>query len=1072
MKSKNRNVKLFLFTRSFALLLFLIAISSGVFAQKIEVNGTVVDQNNAPLIGATVVEIGTTNGVITNIDGRYSITSLSNNPKLRFSSVGFSTQEIAVAGKSIIDVVLKEDFARIDEVVVVGYGVQKKSDLTGSVSSVSGEQLSRLAASGVDQALQGKAAGVNVIQNTGMPGGKISIQIRGISSINGTDPLVIIDGMPGSLNGLSPDNIESIEILKDASSAAIYGSSGGNGVILVTTKKGKVGKTSTSFSYYRGYQTPWKKIDVLNSQEYADEMNYIAMYKNPDKYTPFTTQPDTLQNYDWQDLMFRTSVMENYDLSISGGNENSTFLVSGNIMKQDGIMHNSDYSKYNFRVVSDHKLSKYIKVGEIVNFNHSNNNGYDEWVFQNEYNSPITGVVSMYPYVSPYDENGKWSVAPNGGGNPKVAEDVMNRQKKGYSIDGNAYLELNPFKGLVITSRIKGGVAFNTIDEFNKVYSYSPTTKNEHSNVKKEIAQYNDWTFQNFANYNTTLVEKHNVGAMVGMEAHSDNYTSMSGTRYDLQSEIPENRFFDASTDVSSISQFVKGGGGHNRNYSYFARLNYDYASKYLLTANFRQDVSSRFGPSNRKGNFTSFSVGWKFIEEEFMKSQDVISFGKIRFGYGENGANAPEGFRYSPLVVQNLAPLNYIFDGSTISQGAASVQLANPAMKWETMIMKNAGIDLGFFKNRLNVTIDLFEKSNEDMLYYQSLLAATGVYQNPSYVQQLGGDARPLVNLGKIKNSGAELTVGYKKSVGEFKFSVDGNLTLLKNEVIDIAGDSIYRGGVGVNLSNLALTAEGMPLSQFWGYKTDGIFTMDDAAWGIDKKGNKYIYIPNQPFALSTKGDTVYASPKAKPGDVRFVDLNHDGKLSEKDKTTLGSPIPKAIIALACNFEYKNFDLSLNFQSAFGNKIFNGAKSDSYLMKQDVGENRIALAKDQYRLPIYNSAGEMIYAGKTDTEMFRIDPKGDNQNFTRVSDFYIEDGSYVRLKNIQLGYTIPENIVQKIGLQYLRVYVGAKNLLTYTKYSGFDPEIGSGDLLQQGIDHAASYPQARMILMGVNLKF
>jgi len=1070
MKTRKRKFyQLQLFNKMAALLIFFI-LSLSAYSQGFVVSGTVVDKSNAGIPGATVLVKGTTNGVISDLDGKYSIRVAVKDAILQFSSVGFLSKDVPVKGQAVINVSLEEDLKQIDEIVVVGYGVQKKSDLTGSVSSVSGEQLTKLAVSGVDQALQGKAAGVNVIQNTGMPGGEISIQIRGISSINGTAPLVIVDGMPGSLSGISPDNIESIEILKDASSAAIYGSSGGNGVILVTTKKGKAGKTNVSFNYYRGYQDPWKQIDVLNSQEYAEVINYINKYKNPNSYVPLTTQPDTLPNYNWQDIMFRTAIMENCDLSISGGNENSQFLVSGNILRQDGILLNSGYKKYNFRIVSDHKLGKYFKVGEIVNYGQSHNEGYDEWVFRSEYNSPITGILKMYPYVPPYDENGKWSISPNGESNPIVALDVLDRQKNNYSVDGNAYLDITPFKGFVFTSRIKGAISFGVTDEFKKVYSYSPTVKNDHSEVDKEITQYSEWTFQNFANYNTTLGEKHNIGAMVGMEAHADKSSNMKGLRYDVLSEIDENQFFDASTDNSSVAQIVTGGGDHNSNYSYFARLNYDYASKYLLTVNFRQDVSSRFGPSNRKGNFTSFSLGWKFSEEQFMKNQDIVSFGKLRFGYGETGANAPEGFRYSPEVVQNLACLNYIFDGSTISQGAASVQIANPGMKWETMIMKNAGVDLGFFKNAFTLNIDLFEKENVDMLYYKSLLAGTGVYQNPSYLYQLGGDARPLMNLGQIRNSGMEITMGYKKSLGELKMGIDANMTFLKNKVIDIAGDTISQGTTGNSLKNICRTVEGMPMSQFWGFKTDGIFSMDDAYWETDKKGNRTPYVTNQPFSFNAKGDTVYASPRAKPGDIRFIDRNGDGKLTDEDKTFLGSPIPTFLFSVACNFEYKGFDFSMNIQSSWGNKIFNGAKAE--LMNQDVGGNRLATVLDQYRLPIYDSNGNLIDEGNTDATLFRLDPKGDNQNLTRVSDIFIEDGSYVRLKNIQLGYTLPTNISMKIGAQYLRIYLGAKNLLTFTKYSGFDPEMGSSNLLEQGIDHAASYPQARMILMGINLKF
>jgi TonB-linked SusC/RagA family outer membrane protein len=1034
-------------------------------AQEVDVSGTITDELGEPVVGANVVIEGTTLGTVTDINGRYTITVPDNEAILIFSFIGYESRKVKVAGQTVINVVLLEATTELDDVVVIGYGVQRKSDLTGAIASVSKEKLVEMPANSLDQVLQGRAAGVSVTPVTGMPGGGVSIQIRGISSINGTEPLVIVDGIRASLNDLNPGDIESVEILKDASSAAIYGATGGNGVILVTTKKGKTGKLTTNFNSYVGMQKAWKSMDIMNAQEYAEAMNIInALRGRP----AFTTQPDTLENYDWQDIMFRDAVMQNYDLSVSGGNEVSTYFVSTNYQKQQGILRNSDYERINFRISSDHKLSKLFKVGENVQFTKAKHIGKDEWVYNNEYNTPILEILRMVPYVPPYDENGNWSVNPTGGGNPKVEEDVTDRTRNNYSVGGNAYVDFTPFKGFVYTSKINAYTNFTVFDEFEKIYHYSPQIYNEHSTVTKSIGQQWGWEWQNYFNYNRNLFDNHNIGIMGGIEAHRTKFSDISGSRQDLINESEEMRYLDAGTnDTLTTLQYVYGTGWEDKEWALFGRLNYDFKGILLLTANYRRDVSSRFGPQFRVGNFPSVSLGWKFSELAFIRNLGIISFGKLRAGYGSTGANAPERYRYYTTINQTIPAFGYIFDhSSNVSTGAALAQMPNREMHWESMKMTNFGLDLGLLNNRLNITIDLFRKSNDGMLIYQSLPAIAGMYQNPNYIVQLGGDARPISNIGEIRNDGLEFTIGFRNSAGALRYSFDFNGTFVRNKVINLEGDSLYRGTVGVNLANICLTSEGMPISQFNGFKTDGIFTWDDAAYNA--KG--VVYIWNQPFTVDEDGDTTWAQSRAKPGDLRFVDVNGDGVVNNNDKDNIGSPIPKFIFGFSTNLNYKNFDLTLFFEGKFGHKIFNGSKAN--LMNQETGPNSLNLVLDQYRDPIYDSENNLLFEGHTDTDLPRLDPKGENQNLVRVSDFFIESGNYVRMKNIQLGYTIPFNLSQKAGVERLRIYIGAKNLLTLTKYSGFDPELATSSLLEQGIDKSAVYPQSRILLAGINLSF
>ena len=1091
-------------------------------AQEIDVSGVVTSETGETIVGANVVVEGTTTGTVTGLDGKYSITVPDKDATLNFSFVGYLTEKIVIGGRSTINVVLIPDIKSLDEVVVVGYGVQKKSDLTGAVATVSGDNINQLPVVSVDQALQGRAAGVSIAQNSGIPGGAVSIQIRGISSINGTEPLVIVDGVRASLSGINASDIESVEVLKDASSAAIYGASGGNGVILVNTKKGKSGKLVTNFNYYRGWQNPWKKMDMMNSQEYAELHNIIIGQSNQlatrvsQLKSPFTTRPDTLKNYDYQDLMMQTGIMENYDFSIAGGSEKSTFYISLNYIKQQGVLRKTDYDRLNVRINSDHKLSKIIKLGESVTFSKTKKTGFEEWQFNNSYNSPFTNILKMVPYLPPYSTryddtysgasgtqfplsvstvgpvfknpsdsllDRKWSYHPNVI-NPQRDIDIIDSKRENYSVGGQVYVDLNLFKGFTLTSKVNAYTNFDVNQDFDMVYYYNPQTLKIANSLTKNLNQQFGWETQVYANYNRTLADVHNLGVMAGFES---NYTKHVDNRAYGESLINETEdmkwYFNAVTNKTSDLSIPEGSAWETANYSYFGRINYDFRSKYLVTLNIRKDYSSRFGPKYRSGVFPSFSLGWKFSEEDFIKNLGFLSFGKIRFGYGQTGANAPANYAYYAKINSVLRSYNYLIsqEGAP-SQGATLAQLPNTELHWETMIMNNLGIDLGFFNNKLNLTVDLFRKISKDMIDYQTLPSTAGMYQFPEDVTNLGGDARPLVNFGKIENKGIEFTIGYRTMEGNLKAQFDFNGTLVRNKVLDLVSDSLDKGSVGVNLTDICLTAEGNPMAQFNGYMTDGLFTWADAATNAEGE----VYIWNQPYTIAGP-DTIYAQSKAKPGDFRFVDANGDGKINDFDRRIIGNPQPKFIMGFSTTLGYRSFDLNIFFEGKFGQKVFNGAKLE--YMNQLAGPNRLKDVLDQYREPVYSNPldpnyapGTLLFEGNTDTDLPRLDGKSENVNLARVSDFFVEDGSYLRLKNIQLGYTIPVSFSSKIGIEKFRIFVGAKNLLTFTRYSGWDPEFdsspvvdyasGKKDMLEQGIDRVSNYPQNRMFLVGVNLQF
>ena len=1043
------------FFRKGITLLFIAFFSTGfLYSQEITISGTVADKSGTALPGASIVVKGTDKGIITDLNGDFTLTVPDKKTVLVVTYIGYVNQEITVGEQTHISVTLVEDIQQLNEVVVIGYGTQKKSDLTGSIASVSGDDLQQVPVSGLDQALQGMAAGVNIIPITGRPGSNANIQIRGIASINGTNPLIILDGVsqgtePSNLTNINPNDIKSIEILKDASSAAIYGASGGNGVILITTRNGISGDIKVNYNSYVGIENVINRLDLMNAEQWIELIDETST-----SATPFSTNLDTFETYDWQDIFFRQAYSQNHDLSVSGGNERSTFMISAGYSKDEGIISNTNYQRFNLRINSEHKINKHITFEEKFFYESDVTNGFADWEYSGYYQNPVMAALQMVPYQPAYEENGAWTIPYGGGVNPMVSIDMKDNTMRNNNFKGNFGVIISPIKGLSYTCRFSPSLGFGDNKEYQAIYWASPTNNNSQNELIQSMKRSLGWNLQNIVTYSRTLFENHNFTFMAGQEAARWWDYDINGRRVDMPSDMPELLYLSMSVNDTLARQIIEGDGNEGRNYRYFGRVNYDYKSKYLLTFNFSRDYASNFGPNNRVGNFPSFSFGWKFTEEQFMKNIDFINFGKVRFGWGQTGANAKTGFPYLTTVT---TPDGYMYatNGRIASIGAAPEQIANPSIKWEAVNMTNYGLDLNMFNNKLTMTLEYFIKVNDGMIMQQEIPYLTGSY----------GMTMPEVNIGSIQNKGFDLTIGHKNTLSDFKYSLNLNVGIVRNKVLSLATDSLKRGGVHV-VSPITLTCEGAAVSEFWGYQTDGLFSENDPTTTI----NNRIIITNQPFTLNSGGDTIFMQPAAQPGDYRFVDQNGDGKLDDDDKISLGSPLPKFTFGFTVNLEYKIFDLVAIINGSYGNKIFNGTKQ--YLCYAQGYGNRLAIFDNRYKDEVIKDGIVVVEANK-DTDMARFS----SESYAKCSDFYIEDGSYIRLRSLQLGITIPQSISNRVGIDRFRVYFGAKNLLTLTKYTGFDPVVSGGSTngndgtMIQGIDIGA-YPITRMYLAGVNLSF
>jgi TonB-linked SusC/RagA family outer membrane protein len=703
---------------------------------------------------------------------------------------------------------------------------------------------------------------------------------------------------------------------------------------------------------------------------------------------------------------------------------------------------------------TDHIINKYISFEERISYVNTVTQGFADWEYSGYYQNPIMPALQMVPYQTAYDENGKWTIPYGGGVNPVVGIDMKDNTMRSNNFEGNFSVIISPLKGLSYTCRFTPGMSFGDDKEFLDTYWASPTNNRSQNSLVQKMSRGLSWNLQNIIAYNKTLYGVHNISLMAGQEAGRWWGYDINGQRVDMPSNLPELLYFDMSVNDTLAKQVINGGGNEGRSYRYFGRVNYDYKSKYLFTFNVSRDYQSNFGPQNRAGTFPSFSIGWKFTEEQFMKNISLINFGKIRIGYGQTGANAKSGYPYLTTV---KTPDAYVYatNGRVGSVGAGPEQIANPAIRWEAINMTNYGLDLGMFNNKLTLNFDYFKKVNDGMIMPQQVPFTTGSYNM----------TLPEVNIGSIQNKGYEITLGHKNTLGDFKYSLDLNFSVVKNKILSLATDSLKKGAVHV-ISPITMTYEGGSVSEFYGYLTEGLFSENDPTRTVGRK----TFIINQPFTLKTNGDTVFAQAYAVAGDVRYVDLDHDGQITEKDKTSLGSPLPKFTFGFTINLEYKIFDLNAFFNGSYGNKIFNG--TEQYLYYSQGYGNRLAEFDNRYKDEVIKDGVVVVEANKN-TDM----PRNNSANYTKSCDRFIEDGSYIRLRSLQLGITVPKSITSKVGIEKFRIYFGAKNLVTLTKYRGFDPVVSGGSTsgadgtMIQGID-IGFYPTTKMYLAGINLEF
>jgi TonB-dependent starch-binding outer membrane protein SusC len=1050
--------------RVILVLMFLAGILSPVFSQQRTITGTVFDEAGQAMPGVNVIVKGTSTGASTDADGRFSIAIPPDSDVLTFSFIGFRPAELKLEGRSEISIVLVELIEELDELVVIGYGTQRKSDLTGAVSSVSSEELNSTASSNLTNALQGRAAGVYVQSTTGAPGSNVNIKIRGITSFNGTNPLWVVDGVPGvDPNTVNPSDIESFEVLKDASSAAIYGASGANGVVLVTTKKGKAGKTSVSFNAYFGVQKIADYLNVATGPQFGKMYTEYETIRRARNYT--FPDYESLPNYNYQDEIFRTAPMQNYDLSISGGNEKSNFYFGMGYLTQEGIMKNSAYEKLTLRVNSESRPNNWLTVGENISFARNEYSGFEEWQLLDIYHTPVLSAINYHPFMAPYDSTGNWSSSPlSNTKNPVSMQELLHSGRQNYGAKATLFAKIEPIEGLSFETRITGGANFGNSYNFTPEFFITPSYKNTFSRILKNNSQGYNWLWQNILSYSKTFWDDHHLDLMAGFESGYGKSEWMQAERLDLINEDEEMWYFNASKNDTAATQIPTGAASENSGYSYFGRISYNYKGMILAQGNLRKDYSSRFGPRNRSGVFPSFSVGFKFSELDFMKNHvSSISFAKIRYGWGKVGNNAVPEYAYFSTIAL-LPVMQYPFAGETAYLGAGKDILANSSIAWEGVVTSNLGLDLRFLNNKLAISADYFSRKNEGMLLELPPPMMAGWYYEDLYWENNGNLVNPIANVGELSNSGVELTASWKDVAGKFSYAINGNFTYVTTKAVEIVPDTMYRGETNGFAGSLTRTIQGNPIGEYYGYRVEGLFQQSDA-----EEINGKMMVTNQPYILDEEGNPIYAQPNAAPGDYKFEDVNNDGKVDENDVVAIGNPNPKYLFGLNMDFSYGWFDLNMFWQGVAGNKIFNAVKY--YQFNSEGNYNWSAeYIEDHYREDLYNREGELMFEANYDGKYPRLDPFNQNQNF-RKSDFYMESGAYLRLKNLQIGMTIPAQWSRRIGIEKLRIYVSGNNLLTLTKYSGYDPEVGSPNMLVQGLDTGV-YPAARIYMMGINMNF
>jgi len=1023
---------------------------SPLWAQSLSVSGKISNQaSGEPLVGATVAVKGTKMATITDASGSFRIQVPRAGSVLVVSYSGMAEQEVTVTSEtSSLSVQLEPRSMAMNEVVVVGYGTQKRVNVTGSISSVKAKDLELVPNGRVEQALQGRVSGVTVFQNSGQPGSGSTVRVRGITTFNNNNPLWVVDGVvvdQGGIAYLNQSDIESIDVLKDAASSAIYGTRAAGGVILVTTKKGKAGKPVVSYNGYYGSSSPAKMVDVLNATQYATLRNESSVAAGKD--IPFPNVGTLGLGTDWQKAIFNNSAKRYlHEVSLSGGSDRSTYYISGGVQNTQGIVATdiSNYNKINFRLNSTHKLSNIFTFGQTLGYTRQKVRGLGNT--NSEYGGPLSSALNLdpitplvvtnlasQPNAAVYNNTG---IIRDAAGNPYgisnyVGQEMTNpiaymqTRLGNYSwsddIVGNAYLEIAPVKGLRIRSTVGAKKAYWGNIDYTPLYYLSTTVSTNKNSYYKAENRVFDWNVENTVTYNQKFGE-HDFTLLLGQGAYMQNQGGAVGlTMFNL----PVSNYRDASFrfDVGLANR--DGWASENDEHkltSLFSRLNYAYQDKYLFTGIIRRDGSTRFGSNKKYGIFPSFSAGWNINRESFWPSNDVVRTLKLRGGYGVVGNDAIGEFGYTTIIGGRY---NYTIGNSgVVTTGYAPNSLENKDLHWEQTASADVGIEAQVSKG-INLNATWFNKKTTGILRPVVI---------PGYV---GVSAEPLGNVADMKNTGVELELGYRHRFGELNVGVNANGSLIKNTVLYVAKDTNFiSGSAGFqSMSTITRIQVGHAYNEFWGYKTLGVFQNEAEIQAYRNKDGQMI------------------QPDARPGDFKWADLDGDGKIStgELDKTFLGSMLPKYTFGFTLNLDYKGVDLMAFAQGAGGNKIFQGLR-------------RLDILTSNYQA----KAMSRWHGEGTSTDYPRLTDTDPNGNFSRMSDFYLEDGDYLRLKVLQLGYTIPGRALSRYGVSRFRVYVTAENLLTLTNYTGYDPEVGGGVL---GIDRG-QYPQARTILGGIQLTF
>ena len=975
-----------------------------MFAQQITVQGVVKDQTGETVIGASVMEKGTTNGTITGIDGDFSL-NMSPNGTLVVSFVGYKTQEVQVKGQKQLQVVLSEDAEMLDEVVVIGYGTMKKSDLTGAVSSIGNKDIKDSPVSNLGQAIQGKISGVQIV-DAGKPGDNVSIKIRGLGSINNCDPLVVIDGVPTDLglSSLNMADVERLDVLKDASATAVYGSRGANGVVMITTKRGTEGKGKLAVSANYSFQNATNVPSLLNAAQYAELSNDMMVNSGRNPNPEWANPSELGSGTDWMDELLRTGVMQNYTVSYSGGNEKSHYYVSGGFLDQSGIVKSVNYRRFTFQSNSDAQVLKWLKFSNNITFSADTKKS-------GSYN--IGDALKALPIYPVKNEDGSWS-GPDGNSewygstrNPIGPTELNKSQTDGYNFLANLTAELTFTKWLKFKSTFGYDAKFWFIDNFTPKYNWKPTPTEETSRYKSDNKSFT-YLWDNYFLFDHTFAEKHRVGLMAGMSAqwNTNDYLNAQKNVF----------MFDNVHEMDNGEEMYAIGGNETEwaLLSYMARVNYSYEDRYLLTATIRRDGSSRFGKKHRWGTFPSVSVAWRASQEKWFPKNDYINDLKVRAGYGVTGSQASVG-NYSYLASYNTSV--YPFGISSGNQTAlVSSTLANPYIHWEEVAQTNIGFDASLFNSRVMFSFDAYLKETRDMLVKASIPITSGFEDTTT----------TYTNAGKVRNQGIEMSLHTINLTGELGWETNLTATYNKNKIKDLNSDVPYYINQ-INNSYVTMLAKDYPINVFYGYVTDGIFQ-------------------NQ-----SEVNTHAVQPGAEPGDIRFRDLNNDGVINDSDRTVIGNPNPSWLFSMNNSLSYKGFELSVFLQGIAGNKIYNANNIDNTGMAAAYNQTTDVLKRWQGE-GTSNSMPRAVFG----------DP---NQN-TRVSDRFVENGSYLRLKNITLSYTFPKQWLQKAQIENARLSLSCENVATITGYSGFDPEVGIN-----GIDQNR-YPISRTFSLGLNFNF